>query len=101
MEHGHYFKQNVATLKAKRFREVDPDLLWAHRDRRIAFRYEALDDNPPKWLLAHLDEPVDPTDFVFHFHLRTPDASYCKEMLRRLRLEDLRPVICKRTSQSP
>ena len=68
--------------------------LWVSHELRMAFSYEALQDNDQTWLRRRLNERVPPTDFVFHYSQRYPeDLQECTKILNEIGLPGLTPYV--------
>jgi hypothetical protein len=103
------FRDNIAVLKTEGFFEIQKRELWASRERKMAFGHIALRDNGPQWLRDNLDEPLDPGEFVFHFHSvpadpHGPEArellQNCYQILEEIGLANLRPSVRYATFRS-
>jgi hypothetical protein len=68
--------------------------IWTDPVRRQAFSEDVVSDHDVAWLHARLAERVPLPEFWFHFRCLSRDPNKdCKEILSRLKLPALLPVI--------
>jgi hypothetical protein len=91
---------NEEVLRAAGFVQIHERALWVSRDRRMAFSHEVLRDHDSQWLKDMLADKVPETEFVFHFNEAPKDPKVCREILIRIGLTELQPLIRVATFRS-
>lgn len=85
-------KQEI--LQDAGFKQMPQRLMWIDPNRRQAFSEITISDHGEDWLKSWLAQAVPDTEFWFHFRSVTDETRMdCDEILARLRLRTLTPVI--------
>ena len=85
-------KQEI--LQDAGFKQMPQRLMWIDPNRRQAFSEITISDHGEDWLKSWLTQAVPDTEFWFHFRSVTDETRKdCDEILARLRLRTLTPVI--------